>query len=76
MTENTQNSMELYVQAYSIAIVLASRPLYGLKDVDILDKSVFVADIVDRIQHGLESIEGRLIFQMLIKSPLAKRMGF
>ena len=68
--------MELYVQAYSIAIVLASRPLYGLYDVDILDKSVFVADIVDRIQHGLDSIEGRLIFQMLIKSPLAKRMGF
>ena len=40
MTGNTQNSMELYVQAYSIAIVLASRPLYDLKDVDILDKSV------------------------------------
>ena len=76
MTENTQTSMELYVQAYSIAIVLASQPLNGLKDVNILDKSVFVADIVDRIQHGLETIEGRSIFQMLIKAPLANRMGF
>ena len=55
MTENTQNSMELYVQAYSIAIVLASRPLYGLYDVDILDKSVFVGDIVDKIQEKLDT---------------------
>ena len=28
------------------------------------------------MKHGLESIEGRSIFQMLIKAPLAKRMGF
>ena len=45
MMENTQISMETIIQVYSVAIVLASQPLYGLFDVDICHKSTFVGDV-------------------------------
>ena len=53
MMENIQISMETIIQVYSVVIVLASQPLYGLFDVDICHKSTFVGDVVDRIQQKL-----------------------